>query len=143
MFAGVKRQIGRVGVENSGGLRILVVEDELLVALGMQEMLGEIGFDTLGPLPRLEDALRAAQTEAVDGAILDVNLRGHTVYPVAEALRARGIPFLFSTGYGSGSVALDSFREVEVLEKPYEPSSFREAVLRAFGPASGAPRQSL
>src|SRR3546814_9846381 len=81
------------------GLRILVVEDELLVALELEMMLIGLGCDVVGPASRLEKAMQLAAAEAIDGAILDVNLRGRPVYPVATALKARGIPFLFSTGY--------------------------------------------
>ena len=129
----------QVGVESLGGLRILLAEDELLVALSLQEILKELGCEVVGPKARIEDAIEAAKTEAIDGAILDVNLRGHPVYPVATALQERGVPFIFSTGYGSSSVLLKDFRGVPVLEKPYEAHRLRELVYQTFSGNRRAP----
>src|SRR5690606_28701228 len=92
------------------GLRILIVEDELLVALELETMLGSLGCEVVGPAARLEKALNLAETEELDGAVLDVNLRGKPVYPVAAALGARGIPFIFSTGYSNSSTVPGAFR---------------------------------
>ena len=114
------------------GLKILVVEDELLVALGIQDMLREFGCEVVGPLARLHEALGAARSGTFDGVILDVNLRGEPAYPVAEILRDRGIPFVFSTGYGSGATALEGFSNVVVLEKPFEPSGLHAALKQAI-----------
>jgi DNA-binding response OmpR family regulator len=85
--------------------RILVVEDEGLVSMLIEDALLEEGATVVGPFATLADALDAAQTQEFDAALLDVNLRGKTVYPVAELLSERGIPFLLLTGYGETSVS--------------------------------------
>ena len=89
------------------GLRVLVVEDEALVAMQLEDMLDELGcvvVDVAGTVSR-GVALAADAAVALDGAILDVNLGGEKVYPVAERLAARGVPFVFCTGYGVAGIA--------------------------------------
>src|SRR5215831_6583708 len=80
--------------------RILVVEDELMIRMLLEDMLGELGYTVTAEAGRLEEALQAAKTADFDIAILDVNLDGEPVSPVADALVARGTPFVFATGYG-------------------------------------------
>jgi DNA-binding response OmpR family regulator len=89
------------------GLRIMVVEDELLVAMLIEDALALEGADVLGPFSTLAEALPAAETLGIDAAVLDVNLRGERVYPAAQALAARGIPFLLLSGYGADAVPPD------------------------------------
>jgi DNA-binding response OmpR family regulator len=84
------------------GLRVLVVEDEFLVATLIEDMLVAAGCVVAGPIPRLSEALDAVNSRTFDAAVLDVNLAGHRVFPVAEALSRRNVPFVFVTGYGSG-----------------------------------------
>ena len=88
------------GTQGSAGLRVLVVEDEIMVALLLEDMIADLGHRVVGPVGRLGKALDVANREAIDVAILDVNVDGKEVYPVAEALAARHIPFAFVTGYG-------------------------------------------
>ena len=82
------------------GCRILVVEDEMMIALLIEETLQELGCVVVGPVSTLAAALLLAREAALDAAILDVTIRGGHVYPVAEALRVRGIPFVLASGYG-------------------------------------------
>jgi CheY-like chemotaxis protein len=82
------------------GVKVLVVEDEYLVATLMENMLASAGCVVAGPIPRLAQALDAASSEACDVAVLDVNLAGERVYPVADILAQRNVPFVFVTGYG-------------------------------------------
>ncbi len=83
------------------GRRILVVEDELMIAMLVDDVLKEAGCDVVGPMPRLAPALQAATSEArLDAALLDINLAGELVSPVADRLIERGVPFVFLTGYG-------------------------------------------
>jgi CheY-like chemotaxis protein len=96
---------------------IMVVEDEVLIAMVLVDHLQELGLATVGPFSRVADALKVEGE--VDAAILDVNLAGEPVYPVAEMLRARGIPFVFMTGYGSASID-PRFAAVPVLQKPID-----------------------
>ena len=86
------------------GLRVLVVEDEFLVALELETMLHGLGAEVIGPLGGLDQAVACARQEALDLALLDVNVGGRLVTPVAEALAARAIPFVFCTGYGAASL---------------------------------------
>jgi CheY-like chemotaxis protein len=79
------------------GLRVLVVEDEFLVALELETMLHGLGAEVIGPLGGLDQAVACARQEALDLALLDVNVGGRLVTPVAEALAARAIPFVFCT----------------------------------------------
>jgi CheY-like chemotaxis protein len=86
------------------GKRVLVVEDEALVAILIEDLLEECGCSIVGPCGSVEMAMELAQTEAFDLAVLDVNLRGLKVYPVAEVLAERHIPFLFLSGYGEEAI---------------------------------------
>ncbi len=97
--------------------RIMVVEDEVLIGMVLVDQLQELGLATVGPFSRVADALKCE--EDVDAAILDVNLGGEAVYPVADMLSARGIPFVFMTGYGSASID-PRYAAVPVLQKPVE-----------------------
>jgi len=101
------------------GLNVLVVEDESLVLFNLEDVLAELGCSIVGPAMRLPQALALAQTaEAVDLAILDVNLAGEPVFPVAEALRARGVHIIFATGYGREGLP-EEWQSHTVLMKPY------------------------
>ena len=82
------------------GVKVLVVEDEYLVAALMEDILESAGCVVAGPIPRLAQALDAASSQAYDVAVLDVNLAGERVYPVADILAQRNVPFVFVTGYG-------------------------------------------
>ena len=81
------------------GLRVLIVEDENLVALLLEDMLAELGHTVIGPVARVQKALDMIQREEIDLAILDVNINGENTYSIADVLAARDVPFLFSTGY--------------------------------------------
>jgi chemotaxis family two-component system sensor kinase Cph1 len=105
-----------------GRPRILVVEDSALIALEIEEAMRELGFDVLGPVGRLPAALELAQTQTVDGALLDINLDGVQVYPLADLLRERGIPIVFATGYDRRTVLPVRFNSVPTLAKPFSPA---------------------
>ena len=116
----------------SGRKRILVVEDEPLVAMLLEDMLGDLGFDVIGPALRLDAALGLVDAGPLDAAILDVNLGRGRSYPVAEKLAARGVPFLFATGYGSAGA--DWCGAVPVLRKPFEQKALGAALANLLGP---------
>jgi CheY-like chemotaxis protein len=101
------------------GKRVLIVEDETLVAMLIEGLLEECECSVVGPCNTFEKALEAARTETFDLAVLDVNLRGKMVYPVAELLSERHIPFLFPSGYGDGAIppGHDAWR---VCAKPFK-----------------------
>ncbi|HVW72516.1 MAG TPA: response regulator [Rhizomicrobium sp.] len=97
--------------------RLLLVEDEVMVGAFMQELLEAVGYRTTKPIARLADALNAARNERFDAAVLDMNLNGEIVYPLAELLIAQNVPFVFVTGYAPQ--ALDKrFNAVPILQKP-------------------------
>ena len=117
------------------GLRVLVVEDEAAISLLLEDMLLDFGCEVIGPAARLSAALDAVQRESIDLAILDVNVAGEPIYPVAEALVQRRIPFVFSTGYGSAGIK-DAFRDRPVLQKPFAQHDLKQKLLmaRSIGP---------
>lgn len=115
--------------------RVLVVEDDFNVAEATAYLLMQEGIEVLGPVPTVQAALNLlAVTERIDGAVVDVNLRGELAYPVADVLRRRGIPCVFTTGYDSSSIARRA-PGVPCLEKPLRPDQLLDAL---FGPRGGA-----
>jgi DNA-binding response OmpR family regulator len=105
------------------GVRVLVVEDEYLVAILIEEILESAGCIVMGPIPRLREALDAVDHENYDAAVLDVNLAGERINPVADALSERNVPFLFVTGYGANSLPS------EYAARPHICKPFRMAEL--------------
>jgi CheY-like chemotaxis protein len=118
------------GGDELNGLRILVVEDEAAISLLLEDMLLDFGCELVGPAARLSSALDIAARETIDLAILDVNVAGEPIYPVAEALAERGVPFVFSTGYGSAGIK-DAFRDRPVLQKPFAQHDLKQKLLSA------------
>lgn len=112
------------------GRRVLVVEDEYFVADDIARALKRAGAQVVGPVPTFEQALGLiASGEPPDCAVLDINLRGDTVFPVADALRERGVPFVFATGYDAAAIPAP-YREVPRWEKPFDASK----LVQALGP---------
>lgn len=105
-------------------MKVLIVEDETLVALIIEEMLEDLGHEVVGPVATVEEGLRLV--EHCDAAVLDVNLgSGVTAFPVADALLMRGVPFAFSTGYSQQSLE-DDYGDVPKLQKPYNADGLRK-----------------
>jgi len=102
---------------HNGVLRVLILEDEILVALMLEDMLTHLGFQVCGPAHTLSDARDLLQTNAFDAALLDANLAGESSLPFAGQLADRGIPFAFMTGYSQQ--ATRHFPDVPILRKPY------------------------
>ncbi len=100
------------------GRRILIVEDEMLIGMLLQDMLADLGHEVVAVVPRVNEALLAVQSERFDVAILDVHLNGQPVFPVADALIAKRIPFVFATGYGERGLP-ELYRSRPVLQKPF------------------------
>jgi DNA-binding response OmpR family regulator len=101
------------------GIKVLVVEDEYLVAALIEDMLESAGCIVCGPIPRLAQAVDAANNEACDVAVLDVNLAGERSFPVAEILSRRNVPFVFVTGYGANSLPSE-FSGCPRIHKPFK-----------------------
>ena len=111
-------------MKSLSALKVLVVEDEALVSMLVEDMLSDLGCTVIGPAAEIEEALRLAGSADIDAALLDVNLGGRPIFPVADALKARGVPFAFASGYGEAGLS-EGHRGALVLQKP-----FREADLR-------------
>lgn len=107
--------------------RILIVEDEMILAMNLEDMLVELGHTVVAIATRIKDALDLAQSCEIDLAILDLNLSGFLSFPVAEILRKRGIPFMFASGYGENGL-VEGFQNELVLTKPYLPSDLKNAM---------------
>ena len=114
------------------GRRVLIVEDESLVAMLLETILEDMGCLAVGPAATVDEGLRMAADETVDAALLDVNVAGRQVFPVAQALKDRGVPFIFSTGYGEGGLP-DEWRGQPTLQKPFTEAAVREALMSAMG----------
>ncbi|HOY77186.1 MAG TPA: HWE histidine kinase domain-containing protein [Hyphomonadaceae bacterium] len=110
------------------GLRVLLVEDQVLIALDAENSLRLLGASQVVIAPSAEHAMKAINQEKPDLAVLDVNLGDHTSTPIAEALRNLGVPFMFATGYGDTVMLPDSMRTVPIVRKPYAGSALEEAV---------------
>lgn len=119
---------------NLEGKRILIVEDEALVAAMLADMLQEFGAVVVGPAGTIGVGMGLARTAEIDAAVLDVNLRGERIDPVAEALEARGIGFIFATGYGAAPAG--RWAEAPIIDKPFA-SDKLATLLRSVIPDDG------
>jgi len=105
--------------------RVLVVEDEVIVGMLLEDMLGELGCEVAAISTHLEQALHLARTLDIDLAILDVNLRGTQSFPVADVLSVRSVPFLFATGYGA-QILKPPYSGTPTLQKPFQLEDLRQ-----------------
>jgi DNA-binding response OmpR family regulator len=112
------------------GLRILLVEDEMMLSMLVEDWLLDAGCEVVGPAATLRRARLLADTEAIDVAVLDVNLGGQPVYAVAEILAGRGIPFVFTTGYSTADMG-GRFPGCPALQKPFHVGELMAAVRMA------------
>ncbi|PZQ47303.1 MAG: signal transduction histidine kinase [Rhodovulum sulfidophilum] len=112
------------------GLRVLVVEDQLLIAMELEQILEDLGHEVLATATSPSEALAVLAGARPDVAILDVNLGDATSEPIAEALAGRGVPFLFATGYADGGAIPERFRSVPAVRKPYGPEDVDRGLRR-------------
>lgn len=119
------------GAAAAGVRRIMLVEDELLIGMLLEDMLRDLGFEVVAMASRIDEAVELAQTADVHAAILDVNLNGQEVYPVAEVLAGRDIPFVFATGYGERGLP-PAFQNRPTLQKPFQQESLQEKLAEIF-----------
>jgi CheY-like chemotaxis protein len=112
--------------------RVLVIEDELMIAMLIEDMLDELGYDVVVTAMRLDQAEEAARGADFDLAMLDVNIAGQWSFPVAAILHDRGIPFLFATGYGQAGVTAH-YPDATVLKKPFTTQQLGQALASLGG----------
>ena len=114
------------------GGRVLVCDDNLLMAEVVAEFLLECGLEPIGPVGRLESAMQMARERALDGAILDINLNGRPCFPICAILSARRIPFIFLTGYPGAAIPVE-YRGAALVAKPFEPTEMKEVLAHMLG----------
>jgi CheY-like chemotaxis protein len=110
--------------------RILVVEDETMIAMMVEDFLVDLGWDVIGLAGSLDRALVMARDADIDAAVLDVNLHGDDSFAAADILSERKIPFVFATGYGANGIA-DRFRDVPTVTKPFHRDDLEHALRQA------------
>jgi CheY-like chemotaxis protein len=118
------------------GGRVLVCDDNLMMAEVVAEFLRECGLEPVGPVGQLDNAMQMARERALDGAILDINLAGTPCYPICAILSARRIPFIFLTGYSAAAIPIE-YRGVPLVTKPFEPTEMREVLAYMLGLPEG------
>jgi CheY-like chemotaxis protein len=118
--------------------RVLIVEDEAMISMLIEDMVLDFGCEIVGPAARLDHALTLALQAEIDIGLLDINVDGSVVFPVADVLRFRGIPFIFSTGYDFRSLP-ERFRNSPTLSKPFSYQNFADTLQGALSTAPGAP----
>jgi CheY-like chemotaxis protein len=123
---------------NGHPCRVLVVEDEALIAMLVEDMLHDGGGEMVGSAGNLTDAVALAQNAQADVALLDLNLGGALAYPVADVLRARGMPLVFTSGYGSGAL-IQRFQDCPMLDKPFDQISLEQAIGMVLRSRPGSP----
>ncbi|MCC6914754.1 MAG: response regulator [Rhodospirillaceae bacterium] len=123
------------------GLRILIVEDDALVALNLQEFVESLGCTVVGPMGRLAAALDVLDRVSIDGAMLDINLHGEMVYPLAERLAERRTPMLFCSGYAFTQAVPKRFQDYPQVAKPMVEQTLRTAMMETFGVLKVSPAE--
>jgi CheY-like chemotaxis protein len=123
-----------LGISMSARRRVLIVEDEMLVSMLIEDALAGLGIEVVGIAGTVEQAIAHAEKGNFDCAILDVHLHGRDVFPVAEALEARGVPFIFATGYGESGLP-ERYRGCPVLQKPFMPAELERVLAATLAPA--------
>ena len=111
------------------GLKVLVVEDNYVLAESMRWALQGLGCEVIGPVPTSQKALELMDAATIDVAILDIDLQGLSSTPIARKLGDLGLPFLFLTGYESVALLPDDLHEVRCLTKPVDPDDLAQAIL--------------
>lgn len=121
------------------GYRVLLVEDEMLVAMSIEDALTEAGCEVVGPAGTVDRALALLEGGGFDAAVLDMNLNGRSGVPVADALARNGVPFLVLSGYGTAAVS-GSHPHAPVLSKPFVPGKLIDTLKRLVEPPAGHDR---
>ena len=111
--------------------RVLIVEDEVLIAMNLEDMLNDLGHEVIGRATRIELAMDLARESDIDFAVLDINLAGKKSFPVADILSERGIPFAFATGNGPEGL-MDGYRDFPALQKPYAQEDLERTIAQVL-----------
>lgn len=115
----------------SAGGMVFLVEDEAMIRMMVADMLEDLGYGVAAEAGDIAEATKIAQTQAFDIAILDVNVNGRVISPVAELIQARNIPFVFATGYGVQGVP-EEFRGRPTLQKPFQMDTLRDVLAKTL-----------
>ena len=107
--------------------RVLIVEDEMVVAMLVEDMIGELGYEVAGVISRVDEAMKIADSGTFDFAVLDVHLNGRLIFPFADALSERNIPYIFATGYGERGIPPEHCKH-PVLQKPFRAEDLKRAL---------------
>ena len=121
---------GTTSMKRLSGTRVLLIEDEAIIASMVEDMLVELGATVVGPASSITKGLVLANSEGIDAAVLDVNIRSERVDPIADLLRARHVPIVFATGYGTSAVGKGGNHPV--IEKPYTLEKLAGALMTAL-----------
>jgi DNA-binding response OmpR family regulator len=116
------------------GLRLLVVEDEYMIAEHIGLLLEDLGCDVVGPVSTIEEALAAVDEGGLDGTLLDANLGGDSSAPIATALQAASVPFVVATGYGARELADEALDRAPRIIKPFSRTQLETVLIAAFKP---------
>lgn len=111
--------------------RVLIVEDEVLIAMDLEDMLNDLGHEVVGQATRIDKAMELASESDIDFAVLDINLAGKKSFPVADILSERGIPFAFATGNGPEGLT-DGYRDFPALQKPYAQEDLERTIAQVL-----------
>jgi DNA-binding NtrC family response regulator len=114
------------------GLRILVAEDEAMIALDLESLLQDLGCEIVGPVANVEDLMQQFETQRLDGALLDINLRGEQVFAVLPRLVEQGVPVIITSGYDDITVIPQDFRALPRISKPFNQTALRELCVSVF-----------
>jgi CheY-like chemotaxis protein len=120
-----------MGAARTSGGSIFLVEDEVMIRMMVADMLEELGYSIAAESGEIGDALKLAQSVEFDLAILDVNVNGKGISPVADLIAARHLPFIFATGYGSSGLPAE-YRDRPALQKPFQIESLERAIEQAL-----------
>ena len=120
-----------MGAARTSGGSVFLVEDEVMIRMMVADMLEELGYRVVGEAGDIGEAMRLAQSAEFDLAILDVNVNGKVISPVAELIAARNLPFIFATGYGSSGLPAE-YRDRPALQKPFQIETLARVIEQAL-----------
>jgi DNA-binding response OmpR family regulator len=139
LFANLKHGTGKdilMTTTRPPGGSVFLVEDEVMIRMMVADMLEELGFSVAAEAGEINEAMKLAQTATFDIAILDVNVNGKVISPVAELIKSRNLPFIFATGYGSSGLP-EEYRDRPALQKPFQLETLSKMIDSALQSPAG------